>query len=206
MKPVLLFSLLVLLSFTLPSLAEEREIPFHLPIPDGWGTETIPFPLDFAPELDYEGFEELRFAPGMFKPQEEDFWTCVSVWWVPNSTTINPESLQKDLDGYYQGLAQAVAVDKEYQSEIPATRSRIKAVIGHEGAPLLFQGTIDPFDSFVTVKPVAFNLRAEMINCSSTDQMAVYFEHVANKLSLKEMPCIPQYSESWSRPCWSVLS
>src|SRR5262245_33462421 len=34
---------------------------FQWPIPEGWQHETIPFPLEFAPDLPYQGVEELRF-------------------------------------------------------------------------------------------------------------------------------------------------
>ena len=37
---------------------------FVLPAPDGWGKETISFPIDFAPDIPYVGTEELRFTPG----------------------------------------------------------------------------------------------------------------------------------------------
>lgn len=55
-----------------PSEAQAVAADFTLPIPEGWRTETIPFPLEFAPELSYEGYEELRFSPGMFKAGDED--------------------------------------------------------------------------------------------------------------------------------------
>ena len=48
----------VSLVLSAPILAQDApapELPFHLPTPEGWRTETIPFPLGFAPELEYEG-------------------------------------------------------------------------------------------------------------------------------------------------------
>ncbi len=57
---------LLLISVGVVAAAEEVAVPsFFLPTPEGWQTETIPFPLEFAPEIKYEGLEELRFAPGM---------------------------------------------------------------------------------------------------------------------------------------------
>ena len=56
--------------------------PFTFPTPPRWRTETIPFPLEFAPELAYVGLEELRFAPGMFKAGAEDFWKSKSGWFI----------------------------------------------------------------------------------------------------------------------------
>jgi hypothetical protein len=62
--------MIVILLVLVPSFAaadEDDYLPFYMPVPDGWRTETIPFPLDFAPELKYEGVEELRFSPWMFE-------------------------------------------------------------------------------------------------------------------------------------------
>ena len=83
-----LFILVILcLTVVSSSAAQERvDVPFYLPTPDGWRTETIPFPLDFAPELEYEGLEELRFSPGMFAEMKTDFWSYAFVWWVPKET------------------------------------------------------------------------------------------------------------------------
>src|SRR5688500_2734436 len=57
------------------SASPAADVPFAWPVPAGWRTETIPFPLGFAPTLPYTGIEELRFAPGMFKAGSDDFWT-----------------------------------------------------------------------------------------------------------------------------------
>jgi hypothetical protein len=73
-----------------PGTAQESvEVPFYLPTPEGWRTETIPFPLEFAPELDYEGLEELRFAPGMFKEGSADFWSYAFVTRKPIQLNVN---------------------------------------------------------------------------------------------------------------------
>ena len=57
-----------------PVLAQSQVyVPFQIPTAKGWRTETIPPPLDFAPEVDFQGLEELRFAPGMFDAQAVDF-------------------------------------------------------------------------------------------------------------------------------------
>jgi len=55
---------------------------FELPLYDGWGKETIPFPLKFAPEIKLEGVEELRFSPGMFSEDSEEYWSYFFVWWL----------------------------------------------------------------------------------------------------------------------------
>jgi hypothetical protein len=41
---------------------------FAWPAPPGWKSETIPFPLDFAPDIPHRGVEEVRFEPRFFDP------------------------------------------------------------------------------------------------------------------------------------------
>ena len=48
--------------------AQEAAAPILPPAPEGWRHERLAFPLDFAPDIELEGYEELRFAPGMFDP------------------------------------------------------------------------------------------------------------------------------------------
>jgi hypothetical protein len=171
MKYMLLVATVLLL--VSPCLAEEnQDVPFHLPTPEGWKTETIPFPLNFAPEIEYEGLEELRFAPGMFKPETEDFWSYAFVWWIPQDTELTAEQLQKDLDAYYRGLNHDKPGDEK---EIPPVHSVVKKVDAVDGEPARFEGTIDTFDSFVTEEPITLNFQAEVIICEKQEKMAVYF-------------------------------
>ena len=90
-----------------PPAAEPAPAPepattaFDWPIPDGWRGETIPFPLGFAPELAYQGVEELRFPPGFLDPGASHFWSYAFVWIVapplPAFYTL-PETLDDIVD------------------------------------------------------------------------------------------------------------
>ena len=46
-----------------------------MPEPKGWGKESIDLPPKFAPDMDWRGAVELRFAPGMFKADAADFFS-----------------------------------------------------------------------------------------------------------------------------------
>ncbi|MFT5233529.1 MAG: hypothetical protein ACI9UK_000975 [Candidatus Krumholzibacteriia bacterium] len=165
MKYVLLVAMLILCG---TAYADETETPFHMPTPDGWLTETIHFPLGFAPQVDYDGFEELRFAPGWRNVEAEDFWTYAFVWWVPDSTIINAEVLQSDLDAYYRGLAS--------DSDNPDIASQVNAIESDAGSRPTFQGIIKTIDTFTTNKPVSLNFHAEVISCEAQGRLAVFFQ------------------------------
>lgn len=82
------------------------------PIPAGWRSETIPFPLEFAPALAHRGVEELRFAPGMFDPAAPGYWSYAFVWWLEDQAPQDAASLAAELTDYFRGLLTSVAADR----------------------------------------------------------------------------------------------
>ena len=76
MRVLLSTSIMICCSFTL--LAQEFEIKQSAP--DNWRKEIIEFPLDFAPEINLSGYEEILFAPGWSDSDAEDFWTYYFVF------------------------------------------------------------------------------------------------------------------------------
>ncbi len=148
------------------------ELPFSMPVPDGWRTETIPFPLDFAPELEYEGLEELRFAPGMFVADSEDFWTYAFVWWIPDGTMIGPDSLASDLEAYFSGLGRVVAEDRG----LDTSEASYDVILAAADTEYDYEGNAQIFDPFVTGKMISLNIRIKMIACPDQVRLAVFFE------------------------------
>ena len=45
----------------------EEPIRVEIETPKGWRTETLSLPTGFAKDMKLTGFEEVRFAPGMFR-------------------------------------------------------------------------------------------------------------------------------------------
>ncbi len=141
--------------------------------PDGWRTETIPFPLGFAPELDYTGLEELRFAPGMFTAGAEDYWTYAFVWWIPIDTDPGIERLQTDLEAYFFGLTRVVARGNGFDPGNPTYEARLNAVDESESGRL--RGRVLTFDAFAARKPVELNARIENVQCEEQGRRALIF-------------------------------
>lgn len=108
------------------------------PAPTGWKSETLPFPLDFAPDLTHRGVEELRFAPGMFDATAPGYWSYAFVWWLEDRAPQDAAAFSRELTDYFRGLLVLVA------------RERAKAPPAGAPAPL-------PFDAAA----IACTLRAE---------------------------------------------
>ena len=171
--------ILFILSLTIaaPGAAQESvELPFYLPTPEGWRTETIPFPLGFAPELDYEGLEELRFSPGMFKEIKVDFWSYAFIWWVPEETHFDTERLQTDLESYFRGLTTAVAEARDFDPGEPDFDVQLESVESSAPGHDQWEGTVLAYDVFTTHKPIRLKTRIDIVPCPSQGHVAVFFQ------------------------------
>ena len=65
---------------SLISFGQENESV--LSAPDNWLSEIIPFPLGFAQQIEFVGFEDLRFSPEWSDSTSQQFWKDFSheVW------------------------------------------------------------------------------------------------------------------------------
>jgi len=168
-------ALLTFLLLVTAAAAQEAPppVPFHMPTPEGWRTETIPFPLGFAPELAFEGLEELRFAPGMFTANSEDFWTYAFVWWIAEPDPLAPADLAADLETYFAGLIQAVGESRELK--VDDVLHEVTLTSAPDG-DLDMVGTAHTFDPFVTAAPVRLNVRVKQFACPDAERRVVWFE------------------------------
>jgi len=153
-----------------PGVAEEIPLPFSMPIPEGWRTETIPFPLEFAPDLPYEGLEELRFSPGMFDAESEEFWSYAFIWWVAPDAQRDAESLSRHLETYFRGLAGAVAGSREISVGDAGFSASIEVATGGD-----FRGVAETFDAFVTEGEIRLHVAGGPTRCEAQNRQAIFF-------------------------------
>jgi len=133
---------------------------FSWPVPAGWRSETIPFPLEFAPTIPHRGVEELRFAPGFFDPQAPGYWTYAFAWVVTDQRPLDMASLSGELTTYFRGLTSAVA--KEKKDLLPIDLDRIEARVGPDG-----RGTVHTFDAFGDGRPIDLDVAVAVRSCGT---------------------------------------
>ncbi|HEX6882192.1 MAG TPA: DUF5829 family protein [Planctomycetota bacterium] len=131
-----MLALLSLLALQAPSL-----LP---PAPAGWRGERLDFPLGFAPELDYRGVEDLLFAPGMFVPDSDSYFSYALALRLEGEVAVDEGMLQRFLETYYRGLCRAVAADRRLALDVDEIRARVSRA--GEG----FRATVSMFDAFTT--------------------------------------------------------
>lgn len=131
--------------------------------PPDWRFERIEFPLPFAPELTYDGFEELRFAPGMFDAQSETYFTYIFAMKITNEISIDGKLLKSLLETYFRGLCRTVAKGTDF--DIDTSKISAKVHEEHHEAPQSRRFTVllDSYDPFVTGKTLKLYLEVVVV-------------------------------------------
>jgi hypothetical protein len=139
----------------------EAEVPrFTWPVPDGWRSETIPFPLGFAPDIPHRGVEELRFAPDFFKSEAPGYWTYAFAWVVTGESPLDLPTLTRELTAYFRGLTAAVAGSKKDLP--PLDVDRIQARLGSGG-----RGSVLTFDAFGDGRQIDLDIAVTVQTCGA---------------------------------------
>ena len=136
--------------------AAAQNAPYDFPAPQGWSTEKFAFPLKFAPNIPFNGTEELHLSPGWGKSESDEYWSYVFVWYLDKPGNVGANALNDCLAQYYTGLYLANLGNKPNP---PAgfTHADLKP-----GIPNTYdngyEGTITTLD-FMTGKPIKFFVR-----------------------------------------------
>lgn len=157
----------------IPVLMVGAMLPAQIPVlgqPAGWRKERLDFPLDFAPLLPFKGYEDIRFMPGMFKPETKDYFSYAFVWWLQGFPTFTAKGLETQLRGYFQGLAESVGKGKSLSIPMNATRVR---VIGHR-API-FDAEVRTVDAFNGARPLDLRIQITVQKRPTEGSTAIFF-------------------------------
>ena len=152
------------------SKAEEALPPW--PHPPDWKTETLPFPLAFAPAIHHQGSEELRFAPGFFDPAAPGYFSYAFVWWLKDERPLAAATLATELNQYYAGLCTAVG-KKKFALDPARYRAQLTAQAATMPGWETFTGEAELYDAFTTGLPLSLHLRAFQRACPASGHQAV---------------------------------
>ena len=112
-----------LAGFTSSSFAAEVEA-VELPAPKEWKKEIITLPPGFAPDMKLRGSEHIRFAPGMFQPNSDSFFSYLFLFKLEKEPELKPETIRQEFLKYFRGLA--VAVLKDRAAEVNTAKFTLK--------------------------------------------------------------------------------
>ena len=167
MKSILLLAILFLLS--IQSYAQDNKE--FLIAPDDWRKEQLQLPLSFAPELDYNGLEDVRFAKGWGDQESEEFWTYRFAWYLDKNPALNTEKLNKEIQLYFDGLMNIIAKGRKISKEkVIATKATFSKKTKNS-----FIGKATVFDAFFTQKTIDLNIKVDYEYCPATKKHIAYF-------------------------------
>lgn len=135
-----------------------------------WGKEIIKFPVEWAPAMTLEGFEELRFSPGWSDKDSNQFWTYVLAWNVTATTSLTAAEIEHNLEAYFDGLMKP----NHWARNFPEPLVHI-AKTNNTANGVQYQGKMKYFDGFHTGKMITTNIMAEQIFCTTTQKTIVVF-------------------------------
>jgi len=162
---------------------------------DNWKKEIISFPIEWAPNLNLKGFEELRFAPYWSDPESEDFWTLVMAWKVDAHDRLTMEEIENNFEAYFDGLMKP----NHWATTFPRPTALFISNPNKNGTHA-FIGKMKLFDGFYTGKSVTLNIKAQQYFSKKTNKAIVIlrispngFEHSIweklNNITHKPLPC-----------------
>lgn len=195
MHIIIIISLLLSCSFY--SFGQQKEEINLLLADSTWGKEIIQIPFWFAPEINYKGHEDIRFAKGWADINSACFWTYVFAWDINLKTKPTPNFFEDNLKLYFDGLMKVV--NEDTLMTIPKTKA---SIIEKEQKKDLttFTGTIEIYDAFTTKKMITLHVTIESVYCKKTKTFIPLlkfspqdFKHIAwemlNQVTLRDSIC-----------------
>ncbi len=163
MKKIIIIS--ILLNFSISTFAQKNEEVNLIQVDSTWGKEIIQVPFWFAPEINYKGYEDIRFAKGWEEINSSGFWTLVFAWNINLKAKPTTKFFEDNLKLYFDGLMKVVNEDSLLT--IPKTKTFIKKEKQKKGI-VTFTGTVETYDAFTTKKIIALNVTIESYYCKIT--------------------------------------
>lgn len=146
---------------------------YALPLPEKWKSETIPFPIDFAQTIPYQGIEEIRFTPGWGDANSNDYWTYTFLWFIDGSPQVNAALLNTYLTIYFDGLYHSN--NKSSTDSTGFTKTNITITTTAAGDQETYSGKISTMN-FLTQKKITIYITIHVQRYSDVNETAIFFE------------------------------
>jgi len=150
--------------------------PYSLAIPGGWDVERFLIPISFAPQIPYNGVEDIRFMPGWGNAKSNEYWSYAFLWYLTDSPLINSRIIESNLKVYYTGLISSNTKNSKIPADkIIATETSFKESELYKGDLKTFEGTIYMHD-YIAQKPIMLNCIVHVKTCPDSDKTFVFYE------------------------------
>lgn len=159
--------------FSLAIVAQEQERPDIIQLDSTWGKELFTFPLGFAQDIKYQGFEEARFPKGWNKIESPYFWTYTFAWKLDTDTFLTAHDLEVNMQYYFDGVM-SLDIERKTHPDIQDSAAVFLEKESSEMSSKLI-GKIRTWDHFTSKKPLTLNVQVDQIYCSEQQKVIVHF-------------------------------
>jgi hypothetical protein len=141
-----------------------------LTAPENWQHEIIPFPLNFAPAIDFTGLEDLRFSPGWSDSTSQEFWTYCFAWYIDMDSAMTGSKLTESFTIYYDGL---MGVNQNNQADSTISTPMDKTVCSFVKTNEGFNGRMNVYDAFFTNDNITLNIKVTESFCAEMNKQII---------------------------------
>jgi hypothetical protein len=162
-----------------PAHVNPERDPFAYRVPGGWAPDSrYAFPLPWAPELAYRGFEDLFYAPSFDDTRSPEYHSYVYFLWLEDAPALSAEQLEADMRVYFRGLAEERGKNHRFAPDLSKVTARYAA---DPSAPKTFggasargfRGTVTLWDTHGQV--IALNSEVVAAICPGSNHTALFF-------------------------------
>lgn len=162
--------IIFLLFFSVLTFGQEESFPELIETDSTWGKEIFEFPIRFAKEIDYKGYEEAKFPKGWSNRDTTTFWSYAFAWSIEFDTVLTEKRLEKDLQLYFDGLND-IEGRRKNGVYIPNT-----VALFLKKDESTFIGKIRAYDRFTTKKLFFLNVVVEKKYCEQKKKAVILFK------------------------------
>jgi len=160
--------------FVIATLANSQENkPQILKGPSNWEFERFELPPIFAPQITYKGFEELRFAPGMFNKDTSTYFTYAFVAQLDTLAYLKDTDIKNYLEYYFKGLCGSTARDSKLTIDTTKISTTVRKT--RERVPGMYNATVNLFGVFTDGAPVKLNMAISVTNYLTNKKTLIIF-------------------------------
>lgn len=178
-----ILAVLLLNLFSIPTYAQDIntkfdghnwKAPYTLPIPKDWTIERFLIPISFAPQIVYNGIEDIRFTPGWSKVNNDAYWSYAFLWYLDGEVKINSEIIESNLKAYYSGLINANGSSIPSEKRVQVLTS-FKETETTKGDFKTYNGTIQMLD-YMQQKPITLNCKVHWKLYAGENKTFIFYE------------------------------
>jgi HEAT repeat protein len=150
--------------FWVPAAANAQvATPKLLLAPVDWRFEAMPLPPRFAPKIKWTGFEEIRFAPGVFDNSSPNYFSYVIALSVNGTSAIDAAGIKDFLETYFRGLLPGVGQRKGLTVNASQIAAQIAPAQTQPKTNARCQGTVAIIDTFTDGRKTTLNVEADIL-------------------------------------------